>query len=70
MKIFPTTRRQNARYALKAKCVRQGTGNQISEQRHAPLEFVPCDLAGPIELVAKDGFKYALSFVDRFSGTN
>jgi hypothetical protein len=27
-------------------------------------------LAGPIEPTAKDGFKYALSFVDDFTGIN
>ena len=47
------------------------TRNREPDQRaKAPLEFVHCDLAGPIEPVAKDGFKYALSFVDDFSGTN
>ena len=47
------------------------TRNREPDQRaKAPLEFVDCDLAGPIEPVAKDGFKYALSFVDDFSGTN
>ena len=47
------------------------TRNREPDQRaNAPLEFVHCDLAGPIEPVAKDGFKYALSFVDDFSGTN
>ena len=33
-----------------------------------PLEFVHCDLAGPVTPVAKDGFKYAISFVDDYSG--
>ena len=47
------------------------TRNREPDQRaKAPLEFVHCDLAGPTEPVAKDGFKYALSFVDDFSGTN
>ena len=47
------------------------TRNREPDQRASvPLEFVHCDLAGPIEPVAKDGFKYALSFVDDFSGTN
>ena len=32
-----------------------------------PLELVHCDLCGPIQPVAKDGFKYAISFVDGFS---
>ena len=34
----------------------------------SPLEFVHCDLAGPISPVAKDGFKYALTFVDDYTG--
>ena len=33
-----------------------------------PLEFVHCDLAGPIEPAAKEGFRYALVFADDFSG--
>lgn len=32
------------------------------------LDLVHCDLAGPIDPVAKDGFKYAIVFVDDFSG--
>jgi hypothetical protein len=32
------------------------------------LQLVHCDLAGPIDPVAKDGFKYALGFVDDYSG--
>ena len=34
----------------------------------APLELVHSDLAGPINPVAKDGFKYSLYFVDDYSG--
>ena len=33
----------------------------------ASLEFVHCDLAGPIEQTAIEGFKYALCFTDDFS---
>ena len=33
----------------------------------APLDLVHSDLAGPINPVGKDGFSYALSFVDDFS---
>jgi hypothetical protein len=40
------------------------------QKAQAPLQFVHCDLAGPIEPTAKDGFKYALSFVDDFTGIN
>ena len=35
-----------------------------------PLEFVHCDLTGPIDPAVKDGFRYALSFVDDYSGIN
>ena len=40
--------------------------------KHAtcPLELVHCDLAGPIDTTAKDGFRYALSFVDDYSAAN
>ena len=38
------------------------------EKAKAPLDFVHCDLAGPIDPTGRDGFKYALSFVDDFSG--
>ena len=34
----------------------------------APLELVHTDLAGPITPVGKDGFIYAMSFVDDYSG--
>ena len=34
----------------------------------ALLELVHSDLAGPMNPVAKDGFKYSLSFVDDYSG--
>ena len=32
-----------------------------------PIEFVHSDLSGPIDPVAKDGFKYAISFTDDYS---
>ena len=34
----------------------------------APLELVHTDLAGPISPVARDGFRYAISFIDDYSG--
>ena len=34
----------------------------------ASLELVHSDLAGPVNPVGKDGFNYALSFVDDYSG--
>ena len=33
-----------------------------------PFELVHTDLAGPVDPVAKDGFRYAMIFVDDFSG--
>jgi hypothetical protein len=32
------------------------------------LELIHCDLAGPIDPIAKEGFRYALAFVDDYSG--
>ena len=32
-----------------------------------PLEFVHCDLAGPINPISRKGYKYALCFVDDFT---
>ena len=46
--------------------------NRNPDQRaSSSLEFVHCDLAGPIEAMAKDRyrFKYSLSFVDDYTGT-
>ena len=48
----------------------QTRSREPDQRAKAPLEFVHCDLAGPIEPTAKDGFKYALSFVDDFTGIN
>ncbi|XP_063857145.1 uncharacterized protein LOC135098678 [Scylla paramamosain] len=46
----------------------QFRNRQADERSKAKLDMVHCDLAGPIDPVAKDGFKYALSFVDDYSG--
>ena len=32
------------------------------------LDLVHCHLAGPIDPIAKEGFKYSISFVDDYSG--
>ena len=32
------------------------------------LELVHCDLAGPINVIGKEGFKFAITFVDDYSG--
>ena len=40
------------------------------ERATMPLEFVYCDLVGPINPVAKVGFKYALCIVHDHTGIN
>ena len=32
------------------------------------LEFIHCDIAGPVTPVAREGFKYAINFIDDYSG--
>ena len=48
----------------------QSRNRKLDEKPKEPLEFVHCDLAGPIDPVAKDGYKYALSFVHDYTGIN
>ena len=48
----------------------QTRSREPDQSTKAPLDFVHCDLAGPIEPAAKDGFKYALCFIDDFTGIN
>ena len=48
----------------------QTRSQKPDERAKIPLEFVHCDLAGPIDPVARDGFKYALCFVDDYTGIN
>ena len=38
------------------------------EKAKLPLELVHCDLAGPVDPVSIDGYRYALSFTDNYSG--
>lgn len=33
-----------------------------------PFELIHTDLADPVDPVAKDGFRYAMTFVDDYSG--
>ena len=39
----------------------------LDKRAQKPLEFVHCDLAGPTDPVARDGFKYAISLVDDYT---
>ena len=41
---------------------------QPDEKAKVPLELVHCDLAGPVDPIAKDGYRYSLIFVDDYSG--
>ena len=43
--------------------------NRAPDQKALKIfDLVHCDLAGPIDPIGKDGFKYAICFVDDFSG--
>ena len=43
--------------------INRKTDNRAS----APLEFVHSDLSGAVDPIARDGFKYAITFVDDYS---
>ena len=44
------------------------TRSRVSDVRATkPLEFIHCDMAGPMSVPAKEGSKYAIVFVDDFS---
>ena len=38
------------------------------EKATTPLELIHCDLAGPVEPISMNGFKYVLTFTDDYSG--
>ena len=42
---------------------------EADDRSKVPLEFVHSDISGPVEPAAKDGFRYALNFVDDYSGS-
>ncbi|KAJ8044729.1 Copia protein [Holothuria leucospilota] len=46
----------------------QGRNREPDARSDIPLGLVHTDLAGPIEPVSKEGFKYAMAFTDDFSG--
>ena len=68
MKIVDDRQRECAICTQGKMC--QFRSRKPDERAKEPLEFVHCDLSGPINPVAKDGFKYALSFVDDHTGNN
>ena len=52
---------------LKGKMV-QYRSKIPDEKASSPLDFVHCDIAGPMDPIARDGFKYAINFVNDYSG--
>ena len=38
------------------------------ERAISPMSFVHVDVCGPVDPVGRDGFRYALAFVDDYSG--
>ena len=46
----------------------QYRNREADMKANSVLELVHCDLAGPIAPVAKEGFRYALGFIDYYSG--
>ena len=42
----------------------------LDERATASLELVHCDLSGPIDPVAREGYKYAISFIEDYVGIN
>ena len=46
----------------------QNRSRKPDERAKSVFDLVHCDLAGPIKQVAKEGFRYALVFVDDYSG--
>ena len=55
---------------LKVKCRPTETDRQIDARASSPNELIHCDLAGPIDPTAREGFRYAISFADDYSGVN
>ena len=46
------------------------TKSKLEDKKaRGPLEFIHTDLAGPIDPEGREGFRYALSFVDDYSCT-
>ena len=46
----------------------QYRSRQPDRKASKKLDLVHCDIAGPIDPPAKEGFRYSISFVDDYSG--
>ena len=64
MKIADDQQQHECTICTQSKMCQTQSQNR-DERVKSPVEFVHCDLAGPIDPVARDGFKYALCFVDK-----
>ena len=70
MKITNAQEAKNFKCEVCLKGKMQQNRNRLPDKRATSvLELVHCDLAGPITPAARDGFQYAINFVDDFSGT-
>ena len=47
----------------------QYRNREADKRATSRLELVHCDLSGPIDLIAREGFRYSISFVDDYTGT-
>ena len=47
----------------------QYRNREADKRATSRLELVHCDLSGPIDPIAREGFRYSISFVDDYTGT-
>ena len=48
--------------------ITENKNRKTDKRANGRLELVYCDLAGPIDPISMEGHKYAISFVDDYSG--
>ena len=58
----------SATFCCKGKMTHSAVSKKPDQRAKKPLDMVHSDLAGPITPTAKDGFVYAIVFVDDYSG--
>ena len=67
-KVNKVNKTQQCSTCIEGKSVNSRNRNPDAKANHA-LELVHTDLVGPMNVKAKDDFKYAITFTDNFSGT-
>ena len=67
-KVNKVNKTQQCSTCIEGKSVNSRNRNPDAKANHA-LELVHTDLVGPMNVKAKDDFKYAITFTDDFSGT-